>query len=198
MAKGFVYILRNEVMPGLLKIGYSVKVPTERVEELFTTGVPEPFELAYYCLVENASKLETQVHCDLHAQRHRGGREFFRIELDEVIRAITRLCQPDFEWTVSEQQSVALAHKILIESRKDDPIELEEMANFVERAEKKFFAPCIHSLFYDSKHCCCYFKLSDKVSQFDTVGQQIFELALETIGQFDWFGSVYHGKHRQD
>lgn len=93
MTKGFVYILRNEAMHGLLKIGYSVKVPTERVDELFTTGVPEPFTLAYYCLVENAAKLEAAIHNNLSAYRHRGNREFFRIELEAVVRSITSLCK---------------------------------------------------------------------------------------------------------
>jgi hypothetical protein len=198
MAKGFVYILRNEAMPGLLKIGYSVKVPTERVLELFTTGVPEPFELAYYCLVENADKLEIQVHRDLHAQRHRGGREFFRIELDEAIQSITRLSQPDFEWCGSKQQSVAPPHKIKFDSRDNDPIELAEMAHFVEEAEKRSLAFYVQSLFYDSNACICVFTLNDCVDEDDIIGQQIYELALETIGQFEWFGIVCHGKHQQD
>lgn len=58
MAKGFVYILRNETVPGLLKIGHSVKVSTERNEELFTTGVPESFDLAYDCLVEDVKPID--------------------------------------------------------------------------------------------------------------------------------------------
>jgi hypothetical protein len=198
MAKGFLYILSNEAMPGLLKIGYSVKVPTERVAELFTTGVPEPFELAYYCLVEDAHKLEAQVHRDLHTKRHRLGREFFRIELDEAIRAVARLCQPEHEWPGSKQRSVAPPHKILIDSRKDDPIEMAEMAHFVEEAEKRSLALYVQSLFYDSNACMCFFKLNDCVDQDDIIGQQLYELALETIGQFDWFGIVCHGKHQQD
>lgn len=51
MAKGFVYVLSNAGMPGLLKIGSSTKVPTARAAELNTTGVPSPFEVEYYCLV---------------------------------------------------------------------------------------------------------------------------------------------------
>jgi T5orf172 domain len=198
MEKGFLYILRNEAMPGLLKIGYSVKVPTERVAELFTTGVPEPFELVYYCLVENADKVETQVHRDLNTKRHRGGREFFRIDLDEAIQSITRLCQPEHEWPGIRQQSVAPPHEILIESRKDDPIELAEMAHFVEEAEKRSLAFYVQSLFYDSNACMCYFKLNDCVDEDDIIGQEIYELAIETIGQFDWFGKVCHGIHQQD
>lgn len=191
MAKGFVYILRNAAMPGLLKIGYSVKVPTERMEELFTTGVPEPFEVAYYCLVDNADKLEIQVHRDLETKRHKSNREFFRIELDEAIQSIARLCKPEHEWTKPP-------HTIKFVSRYDDPTELEEMANFVEQANKSFFAPCVHALFYDSKACLCTFQLSDKLEEFDTAAQQIFELALETIRQFEWFGCVYHGKNQQE
>ena len=48
MAKGFLYVADNSSMAGLLKIGHTEKVPTARLDELFTTGVPEPFEVAYY------------------------------------------------------------------------------------------------------------------------------------------------------
>jgi hypothetical protein len=197
MAKGFVYILRNEAMPGLLKIGYSVKVPEARAAELFTTGVPEPFKLAYYCLVENAHKVEAQLHRDLDAQRHSRGREFFCVELDEVIRSLSRLCEPETDWPKGTMQRVA-PHKIHVVSRHDDPTELAEMSRFVEEVEKRSLAFYVQSLFYDSNCCTCYFKLNDCVDEIDIIGQQIFEIALETIGQFDWFGTIFHGIHQQD
>jgi len=115
MAKGFVYILRNEAMPGLLKIGHSVKVPTERATELFTTGVPEPFELAYYCLVEDAKKLEADIHRKLSEIRHRDGREFFRLELKAAIESIAALCTPEHEWRKEEIQPT-------IQYRENEPL----------------------------------------------------------------------------
>lgn len=207
MAKGFVYILLNEAMPGLLKIGYSVKVPTERVDELFTTGVPEPFKLAYYCLVENADKLEPAIHRNLSAYRHRGNREFFRIELEAAVRSITSLCQPEHEWSEGQLQSVTQSvtsdhhapfYGINITSRHDHDSEMKQMVNFVEAAYQRSLTQYVRSLFYDSNSCCCYFELTDEVEPYDPIANELLEIALETIGQFEWFGQIQHGGKLHD
>lgn len=210
MAKGFIYILRNESMPGLLKIGYSVKVPEERVGELFTTGVPEPFKLAYYCLVERADKLETAIHRNLSPHRHRDNREFFRIELEAAVRSITTLCKPEHEWSEvplqsgaqSVTQSTASDHHapfygINITSRHDNDGEMKEMVNFVEAAHQQSLTPYVRSLFYDSNSCCCFFELTDEVEPYGPIANGLLEIALETIGQFEWFGQMQHGRNMQ-
>lgn len=200
MTKGFVYILRNEAMPGLLKIGYSVKVPTERKEELFTTGVPEPFNIAYYCLVENVKQIEAAAHRTLSEYRYREGREFFQVELNTAIHAITAWCNPEYEWrehtiTVAEE-TVTAEHLfgIRVVSRHDLDHETKEMANFVEAARNRSLAPYVRSLFYDSNSCCCNFELADDVKEFSPMAEQLLEIALGTIGQFEWFGRIQHGK----
>ncbi|MBE7461050.1 MAG: GIY-YIG nuclease family protein [Zoogloeaceae bacterium] len=202
MTKGFVYILRNEAMPGLLKIGFSVKVPTERVDELFTTGVPEPFKLVYYCLVENADKLEPAIHRNLSAYRHRENREFFRIELEAAIRSIANLCKPEHEWSERAlppvTQSIASDRQapfygINISSRHDHEGEMKQMVKFAEAAHHRSLAPYVRSLFYDSNSCCCYFELAEEVNQDGAIASELFRIARETIGQFEWFGSIQHG-----
>ena len=46
--KRIVYILTNEAMPGLIKIGYTDKSIEERMKELSRhTGVPLPFSCFY-------------------------------------------------------------------------------------------------------------------------------------------------------
>ncbi len=205
MAKGFVYILRNEAMPGLLKIGYSVKVPTERVDELFTTGVPEPFKIAYYCLVENADKLEPAIHRNLSDYRHRGNREFFRIELEAAVQSITNLCKPEHEWSEARLKSIppevainprAPFYGINIASRDDHDGEMKQMVSFVEAAHQRSLTPYVRTLFYDSNSCCCYFELTDEVEQYGAIANELLEIALKTIGQFEWFGQIQHGgKH---
>lgn len=206
MAKGFVYILRNEAMPGLLKIGYSVKVPTERVAELFTTGVPEPFKLSYYCLVDNAEKLEAQIHHNLSGFRHRGDREFFRLELEKAVNSIASLCRPEHEWSEKQVQSKGNSFDrgqcapndatcgIKIWSRDEREGEIKEMENFVEAVKQQSLAPYVRSLFYDSNACCCYFELTDDVEQYSVIADVLFDIAIETIGQFEWFDSIQHGK----
>lgn len=88
MSKGFVYVLSNAAMPGLLKIGFSTKVPSERAAELSSTGLPNAFTVEYYCLVERPSDLEASVHAKLAHIRHSQSREFFRLEVREAIKAI--------------------------------------------------------------------------------------------------------------
>jgi T5orf172 domain len=96
---GFVYVLSNPAHPGLMKIGYSTKVPEERAAELWSTGVTEPFSLEYYCLVEHARALESKVHERLSFYRYRANREFFAVSVFDAIQAI-RICGTDIkhEW----------------------------------------------------------------------------------------------------
>ena len=44
---GFVYILTNECMPGLVKIGSTQQDPVERARTLSNTSVPFPFNVAF-------------------------------------------------------------------------------------------------------------------------------------------------------
>ena len=85
MGYGFVYILANESMPGLVKIGKTKRMPTERSLELFTTGVPQPFVVKFAMFTSNMNSLESDVHDELSDHRVSLSREFFRIDVDEAI-----------------------------------------------------------------------------------------------------------------
>lgn len=88
MALGFVYILENPSLPGLLKIGQSAKDPHQRAIELRSTGVPDPFHVVYFGLFENYEDLERTVHAHLMHQRHSQDREFFALSAEEAVYAI--------------------------------------------------------------------------------------------------------------
>jgi hypothetical protein len=45
--KGWVYVITNLAMPGLVKVGYSRKDPELRAAELNSTGTPHPFVVEY-------------------------------------------------------------------------------------------------------------------------------------------------------
>jgi hypothetical protein len=98
MAKGFVYVLSNPASPGLLKIGHSRFVPDARADELYTTGVPSPFVVEFYCLTESYANVEVDVHRSLSAQRHNASREFFNVSLADAVEAIKRACVPEHIW----------------------------------------------------------------------------------------------------
>jgi hypothetical protein len=88
MSSGYIYVLVNSSMPGLVKVGKTTRDPTMRVAELSgATGVATPFILAFKKFVDDCSTAEFQVHQALEARGHRvsAGREFFRAEEDEVI-----------------------------------------------------------------------------------------------------------------
>ena len=59
MEYGIVYLLTNPVMPGLVKIGMTTQEDIDkRMKELYTTGVPVPFECQFACKVKKGAKIE--------------------------------------------------------------------------------------------------------------------------------------------
>jgi len=81
----WVYILSNLTQPGLLKIGYTKKLPEERAKQISSaTGVALPYkvEWAYQCF--NGEMVEREVHHKLKAQRINSSKEFFQISLEEA------------------------------------------------------------------------------------------------------------------
>ncbi len=85
------------------------------------------------------------------------------------------------------------AHGIHIDTRLGKANELAEMLSFCVAIAKIGLQQRITSLFYDSNSCCCTFELCPSVDQFDDVAEEIEQVALSTIGQFEWFGVVRHG-----
>lgn len=85
---GFVYVLENRSMPGILKIGYTSKSPFDRAKELSSTGVATPFKVAHAIESEYAKKVERQVHRLLSECRINKNREFFRCDIDRAISMI--------------------------------------------------------------------------------------------------------------
>ena len=90
---GFVYILSNPSMPGLLKIGSTEKLPTERASQLYSTGVPEPFKVEFAVWCEDHRETEHSVHEELEDFRVGDCREFFRATVPFAIHAICKHCQ---------------------------------------------------------------------------------------------------------
>ncbi|WP_316503157.1 GIY-YIG nuclease family protein [Klebsiella oxytoca] len=91
---GWVYVLSNEFMPGIYKIGMTTTSPTTRAKELSSaTGVPAPFkiEATFHC--EDPAGSESSIHEALAECRINESREFFKEDLDEIINEVDAHCQ---------------------------------------------------------------------------------------------------------
>lgn len=88
-----VYVLTNPAMPGIVKIGKTNRDnPQVRMNELYSTGVPLPFECAIAIETEDeqAAAIEKALHTAFSPQRVNPSREFFEIEPLQV-EAILRI-----------------------------------------------------------------------------------------------------------
>lgn len=91
MSEGYVYILTNRAMPGLVKIGKTTRNPKGRAQELFTTGVPEPFEVFQWFKSPNCGALEEAAHARFDFSRTAGNREFFACRAEFAASEIRKL-----------------------------------------------------------------------------------------------------------
>lgn len=79
---GWVYILTNPAMPGLIKIGLTTRNPSARAAELGgSTGVPAAFAVAWCRAVSDCEAVEATVHRMMGDKRVSGRREFFRCDV---------------------------------------------------------------------------------------------------------------------
>lgn len=88
---GHLYVLANSAMPGLVKIGKTIRSPAERAIELSSaTGLPTPFIVVYEQLFGDCSAAESFVHTYLATKGFRvsDNREFFNAPVNDVVRAI--------------------------------------------------------------------------------------------------------------
>lgn len=82
-----VYVLTNEAMPGLIKIGRSADV-LARLKQLDNTSLPLPYECHYAAQVDNAVEVERLLHQLFADHRVRPNREFFRLSPEKVVIAL--------------------------------------------------------------------------------------------------------------
>jgi len=87
--KGWIYVIPNRAMPGLVKIGYSIQDPVVRAEELDHTGSPHPYVVEYEMLTERPHQVEQEIHQALSTCCE--GKEWFSCTLEESIVAIRKV-----------------------------------------------------------------------------------------------------------
>ena len=106
MEYGIVYLLTNPVMPGLVKIGMTAQKDIEkRMRELYTTGVPVPFECQFACKVKkgDCGKIEKALHAAFSPQRVNANREFFRIQVEQAKAILELFHHTDVTEEVSDE-----------------------------------------------------------------------------------------------
>lgn len=95
MSEGIVYILTNPAMPSIVKIGKTTRGMGARLNELYTTGVPLPFECAYAARVEDENKVEHAFHQAFGPYRINPRREFFDIKPEQAIALLELMASED-------------------------------------------------------------------------------------------------------
>lgn len=128
---GYVYILKNSFMPGLVKIGYTDRDPIKRSRELSSfTGVPGRFEIVFSWNVSNAAEIEKQIHSELANSRRSG--EFFELEPTLAHAKVRDLLM---EWGVIGKDGLSYeARKLLqLEKEKQERIKLNEIKKAASR-----------------------------------------------------------------
>jgi hypothetical protein len=83
-----VYVLTNEAMEGMVKIGRTTTSVEQRIRELDNTSMPLPFQCFYAAEVGNSSLVEGKLHRIFSDKRIRTNREFFRVDANQVREAI--------------------------------------------------------------------------------------------------------------
>jgi hypothetical protein len=136
--KGWVYIITNRAMPGLVKVGFSLKDPLIRAAELENAGVPHPFHVEHKVLINAPRDTEQQIHRfmrDFHE-----GKEWFRCSVAHAIQAVGAITgnRIYFEETHVSNAGITEQERRDIENAaaKTRELEREERAREFEEAER--------------------------------------------------------------
>ena len=104
--RGIVYVLTNSAMPGLVKIGMTTRDSIDAMmKELYSTGVPVPFDCSYACEVKvsDCAKIEKALHTALGSNRINANREFFSIKPEQETAILELFDRKDITSEVSAE-----------------------------------------------------------------------------------------------
>ena len=93
--EGTVYVLTNPAMPNMVKIGKTTRDVELRLADLYSTGVPLPFECEYEAKVNNVDKTEKAFHTAFEPSRVNPRREFFNINPEQAIAVLELMAIED-------------------------------------------------------------------------------------------------------
>lgn len=85
---GFVYVLSNPAMPGIVKIGMTQRDPDVRLREINSATGVLPFSIEAVIASRNAKWTEREVHSRLTGKRVRENREFFRVPVEDARKVV--------------------------------------------------------------------------------------------------------------
>jgi hypothetical protein len=126
--EGIIYILTNPIMPGIIKIGKTTQEDVKlRMAQLYSTGVPVPFECEYAAKVNNIDEVERALHTAFGPDRVNPKREFFEIEANQAI-TIIKLLEIENVSPLVEQESEII-----------DEVELDAGRVFAQKRPKMNF-----------------------------------------------------------
>lgn len=118
---GYVYVLTNQCMPGLVKIGMTERENLEqRMRELYSTGVPVAFDCAFAAKVNKSDckRIEHALHRAFAPNRVNATREFFRIDPEQAIVILELFHHEDVTQEVAEEIDSELTEDDKIAKRK--------------------------------------------------------------------------------
>lgn len=99
MSRGIIYILTNEWMPDLIKIGITTDLE-KRLSDLYKTGVPAPFEVHAALEIDDYEELEKHIHGQFKSDRVQEKREFFELPPEQARHALEllKISNSDSKW----------------------------------------------------------------------------------------------------
>jgi len=89
---GYIYLLVNKRLHGLVKIGFTETTVEQRLYEInCATGVAEKFEVYASYKVKDAHKVEKLIHEKLKKYRTRSNKEFFEIKPSAAMEYVEKI-----------------------------------------------------------------------------------------------------------
>lgn len=131
---GYIYVISNigSFGEGVLKIGMTRRLePMDRVNELGDASVPFKFDVHALTFVENAPKIEKELHrkfnkARVNIENHR--KEFFRVTPQEVATAMEEL-GVECDWYFDVEAKEYRESHLIREARKRETVETASASN---------------------------------------------------------------------
>ena len=150
MNQGYVYILSNPSLPGLVKIGQTSRSPEERARELSkNTSIPENFVVEFEIYTDDRVELEKDAHRQLSSYRVNTRREFFRVEIEKAAQLLRQAAeQLQHQLSLLDEASTVMRQ-----------VKRYEAVEILDKLNKRFpncLLPTIASVrFYQTTERCC-------------------------------------------